>query len=288
MRGDIGVISPVYTPAGVMVPLLVLFVIAVIVWTHLLVSLWQTIAGLKGMVKKLPSACDFGLDQGPPIRFGIRALLILAAAAAVIMAGISQQTVPFWHLTMAGLVGLSLLAIWLDRWALGKGLLIVVAVVLLAGYAHLTKHSESDRICGTNVEPGYDQADGRLPDSFLSDIDRWLVTQGYEVCGQPPDSASRLSSARRCCDLPFPSEAKTAVWYRGVERNSQGVTVRVLYSKAKADERLHFVAIDYDWVVVDFPWTIPQHEKNLKRFLRETADVWQEHLKTQRQDRAQP
>jgi hypothetical protein len=284
VRGEIGVISPVYTPRDVMIPLFVLFVIALIVWIHLLVSLWQTIAGLKGMVKKLPSAQDFGLDQEPPVRFGIRALLILAAAAAVILVGIFQQTVPFWHLTMAGLVGLSLLAIWLDRRALGKGLLIVVAVVLLAGYTQLTKHSLSDRICGTNLEPDYNRRDFRLSDSFLTDIDRWLVTQGYEACGQPPDSVCRLASARRCHDLPLPSEAKAAFWYRGVTPNSQGVRVRVLSSKA--GERLHFVAIDYDWVVVDFPWTIPQHERNLKRFIRETAGMWQEHLKMQRQDRA--
>ena len=286
VRGEIGVISPVYTPAGVMIPLFILFVIALIVWMQLLVSLWQTIAGLKGMVKRLPSASDFGLDRGPPVQFGIRALLILAAAAAVILAGVSQQTVPFWQLTMAGLVGLSLLAIWLDRRTLGKGLLIVVAAVLLAGYTQLTNHSQSDRICGTNAEPGYGQADRRLSDSFLTDIDRWLVTQGYEICEQPPDSAARLSSAGRSRDLPFPSEAKTAVWYRGVKWNSQGVRVRVLYSKA--GERLHFVAIDYDWVVVDFPWTIPQHEKNLKRFIRETADMWLEYLKGQRQDRPKP
>ena len=60
------------------------------------------------MVKKLPAASDFGLDQRPSFRFqfSIRALLIVTAAAAVIAAGVSQRTIPYWQFTMAGLVGL--------------------------------------------------------------------------------------------------------------------------------------------------------------------------------------
>jgi hypothetical protein len=288
VRSEIGVISPDYTPRGVMIPLFFLCLIALSVWMHFVVSLWRTIAGLKGMVKKLPATSDFGLDHldrraSIRFQFSIRTLLIVAAAAFVIAAGIWQRTVPSWHLTMAGLVGLSLLAIWLDRRTLGKGLLIVVAAVLLAGYVQLTKHSQSDRICGTSEESSFDEADYQLSDSFLADFHRWLVTQGYESCQPPPDSVKSLSLVPRCRDLPVASEPRTAAWYRGVKPTSQGVRIRLLYSKT--GQYLHFVAVDYDWVVVDFPWAIRERERSLKQFMQETVASWQEYLRGQRKDR---
>jgi hypothetical protein len=287
-RNEVGAISPDYTPRSVMIPLVVLCLIALVVWMHFVVSLWRTIAGLKGMVKRLPSASDFGLDQQASIhfQFSIPGLLIIIAATAVIVLGHLQRTILFWHLTMAMLVGLSLLATWLDRRTLGEVLLVVVATVLVTGYAQLTKHSQSDRICGTNVEPGYDDADYQLSDSFLADIGGWLVTRGYESCQPAPDSVKSLSLAPRCRDLPVASEPRTAVWYRGGKPTSQGVRIRILYSKT--GQYLHFVAVDYDWVVVDFPSAIRERERTLKRFTEDAAARWQEYLKGQRKDRPKP
>jgi hypothetical protein len=287
VRNEFGAISTDNTPPALMIPLFVLSLLALVAWMHLLVSLWRTIAGLKGIVTKLPSASDFGLDREPPVQFSIRALLIVAAVAAILVAaGISQKTAPCWHLTLAALVGLGLLAIWLNNRALGKVLLIVVAAVLFAGYTQLTRHSQSDRICGTNAELGFDDAEYQLSDSFLVDIDGWLVGQGFENCQPPPDSASLFSAALRSRDLPFASEPKTAIWYRGLTRTSQGVRIRILYSKI--GQYLHFVAVDYEWVVVDFPWGINEREKSLKQFMKETAAKWQEYLKGQRKDRPNP
>jgi hypothetical protein len=286
VRDDRGLISATNTPTFVGVPLVALLLIALIAWIHSFVSLGRTIAGLKHMVKRLPAASAFGLDRQPLFHFSIRALLIVAAAAALIAAGVSQKTILCWQVTMAGLVGLSLLATWLNHRTLCKGLLVVVAAVLLAGYTQLTKHSQAGRICGTTAESGYLDADYRLSDSFLADIDGWLATRGYERSEPPDDSANLFTPALRSNDPPFASEPKTAIWYSGARSTPQAVKVRVLYSKI--GQYLHYVAVDYDWVVVDFPSTNRKREKDLKKFVDETAAMWQEYLERQRKDRPKP
>ncbi len=68
-KDEHGMITADTTPLVVLIPYLVLSFILIAVLAHSFVSLGRTIAGLKGMVMRLPAASDFGLDQRPAFHF---------------------------------------------------------------------------------------------------------------------------------------------------------------------------------------------------------------------------
>ncbi len=191
-KDELGGYSAERTPLLVLIPLLALSLVALAVLIHSFVSLGRTIGGLKRMVRQLPAASDFGLEQQPSFhfQFSIRALMIVTAAAAVLAAGFSQGTIPYWQFTMAGLVGLSLLAAWLDQRTLSKGLLVVVAVVLFGGHSQIGHQGTSGGIGGLVVRTDDSSADCSIPKPVLANVDAWLAARGFNGSDPPSDYPS--------------------------------------------------------------------------------------------------
>jgi len=265
VRDENGVISPNSTPLYSMIPLFALFLITLIVWLCSLFSLWRTIAGLKGMVKRLPAADDFGLARRPSFQFSIRALMIVIAAAAVIAAGFSQGTIPYWQFTMAGLVGLSLSATWLDHRMLSKGLLIVVGVVLLGGYTQIAHHGASGGIGGLVVRTVDSAADHPSSLPPLADIEAWLASRGFQRSAPPP-----VVSIGGLVGGLHPSQGTTAIWFGGKTANSGQLDISVEYWPI--DQHLLQVQVNYTWRLDDFPWVVHEHERQVRQFANEMAE----------------
>jgi hypothetical protein len=268
-RNENGVISPAHTSRYLMIPLFILFIITAVVWIHFLVSLWRTIAGLQGMVKKLPAASDFGLDQQRPLhfQFSIRALMIVTAAVAVVAAGFSQGTILYWQLTMAGLVALGLLAMWLNHRTLSKGLLMVVGVVLLGGFMQITHHGAAGGIGGFVVQTVASSEDHLSSEPIQADIEAWLAGRGFTKSEVPSDSPRLLPlSAGR---------SLSTIWYAKRTPKSQEIDVSIECSPIA--EHLLQVQVTYSWRFEEFPWVIREHERQANQFTKEMADWLREY-----------
>ncbi len=271
-KNEQGMISLDKTPVVVSTPLLVLWLIAIGVSIHSFVSLGRTIGGLKGLVQQLPAASDFGLEQQPSFRlqFSIRALMIVTAATAVVAAGCSQATIPYWQFTMMGLVGLSLAATWLDHRTLGKALLVVVAIVLFGGYMQMAHRGTSGSIGGFVVRTA-DSSPSRLSsEPALADIETWLAVRGFKRADPPPDPIGLLSSA----GLHF-NKPKIKIWYTGKTPQSQQIYLSV--ECLQIDQHLRQLQVDYIWLLDDFPWVVQEHERQIQRFSHEMAEWLEKH-----------
>jgi hypothetical protein len=266
VRNERGVISADNTPILLLAPIVVLALITIMVWIHTFISLGRTVAGLKGMVRQLPAADAFGLDQGLSFQFSIRALMIVTAATAVVAAGVSQATIPYWQFTMAGLVGLGLLASWSNHQTLAKGLLIGVAIVLFGGYSRIAPHSLKSLAYGVYGAPTANSSSDHLaPDPVLADIEAWLTARGFHRSAPPPDLPSWLSAAGAHISGP-----KQTTWYKTQTPQSQPVNVSVEYSDNGQGQLS--LQVTYTSSLTDFPWVIQAHERQVERLRKEMRD----------------
>ena len=281
VRNANGAISPERTPLYLMISLFVLFIIVVTIWIHFLVSLWRTIAGLQGMVRRLPAADDFGLDRRQlpfHFQFSIRALMIVTAAAAVIAAGVSQATIFYWQLTMAGLVAIGLLATWLGHRTLTKGLLIVVGVLLFGGYMQIAHHGAASGIGGFVVRTAASADDRLSSDPIHADVETWLASRGFTK-SQPPSDAPKL--------IPLSAgRSRSTIWYARRRPKSQELHVSVECSPLA--EHLLQVQVNYSLRFDDFPWVAREHERQVRLFTDEMADWLRQYDEAQQKSRAKP
>jgi hypothetical protein len=270
VRDERGVISQALTPNLIWLSLGGLFLIKLIVLAHTFFSCGRTIASLKGMVRELPAADDFGLEARPTFQFSIRALLIVAAAVAVVAAGVSQCTIPFWRYTMAGLVGLCLLAMWQDHGMLSKCMLAAVGSVLLLGFVQVGSSGlESGSLCGTSVGVLHVYKEEKLlPESTLTDIDAWLASKGFQRSEPPAVPLASPSGSHS-------PEPEVTIWYAGEGHNLEGINVRIQYSKNGPN--LQFLDMDYASLCVGFLGTVREHQRQVKRFRKEIIAWWQEY-----------
>jgi hypothetical protein len=271
-KNNLGEYSTDSTPLLALIPLVALSLIALAVLIHSFISLGRTIAGLKGMMRQLPAASDFGLDKPPSFRFqfSIRALMIVTAAVAVIAAGFSQATIPYWQFTMAGLIALSLLAMRLDHRTLSKGLLVVVAIVLFAGHAQIGHCGTSGGV-GSIIVPTDDSSPGfSIPEPVLADIDAWLAARGFDRSDPPSDYAKFPIYGRL-----DPRKSEPAIWYAGKTPRSPQFYLRIRYSPI--GEHLLQLQVDYRWYRVDFPWIARKEMQQVTQFSTKMAERLKEY-----------
>ena len=283
-KDEHGMITADNTPMLVLIPYLVLSLITIAVLIHTFISLGRTIGGLKGMVNKLPAASDFGLDQPPSFhfQFSIRALMIVTAATAVLAAGYSQGTIPYWQFTMMGLVAVSLLAMWLDHRTLAKGLLIVVAAVLFGGHSQITDFSQKSMAGGFYGYPrAHSSPDHSSPDPVLADIDAWLVARGFHSPAQPPDLPRFVSSGGGHCPEP-----KETIWYSKDIPRSCPLIVSVEYSTAGQDQ--FSLQVDCISCLRDFIWIAHDHERQVERFRKEMSQWLEQYFDRRSENRSKP
>jgi hypothetical protein len=267
-----GVISQALTPAVIWFSLGALFLITLFILAHTFFSLGRTIASLKGMVRELPAANDFGLEEVPGFQFSIRAVMIVTAAVAVGVGGLSQGTVPYWRITMAGLAGLCLFAMWFDHEILSKGLLVATGCALLFGHVQpFETRSSSGSLCGTSAGVMHSYREEKLlPESTLDDIDAWLMSHGFRRSDPPTDPPPPMTALRE--DHPKPD---VTIWYARGTPSTEEIHIGLQYSKR--DSHLQFLDMDITSYSEGFGAVGERHERRVKQFKKEIVDWWREY-----------